>query len=291
MNWDDARGFWPNAGHSRFVDAAGRRWHLQDAGRGPVMLMLHGAGASTHSWRDLLPDLAQDFRVVALDLPGHGFSGPGPSGRCGLPQMSADIMALLAAQSLAPDVIVGHSAGAAVGLRLALDLPRPPRAVVCVNAALENFSGPARSVFPALARFLALTPFPALALSRAARAPAMVRTVISSTGSTIDAAGLDLYRRLLTDSGHVDATLCMMANWRLEALLDDLPRLAPPTLFIVGSNDRAVPPATSLRASRRIPNARTAMIPGVGHLLHEEAPAETARMIREFADAGNGRQS
>lgn len=282
MNWDDARGLWPHAGHSRFVSSAGRRWHIQEMGHGPVMLLLHGAGASTHSWRALLPDLAQDFRVVAPDLPGQGFTSPGPSGRCGLPQMSADIATLLDEQGLPPDVIVGHSAGAAIGLRLALDLPRTPAAVVCINAALENFRGPARSVFPALARFLSLTPFPAYALSRAARAPAMVRTVISSTGSTIDAAGIDLYRRLLSDSGHVDATLCMMANWDLAPLLDDLPRLAAPTLFIVGSSDRAVPPETSVRASRRIRDARTASLSGIGHLLHEEAPEEAARMIRAF---------
>ncbi len=285
MNWEESRASWPNARHSRFPTAAGRRWHVQDAGQGPVMLLLHGAGASTHSWRDVLPDLAQDFRVVAPDLPGQGFTGLGAPGRCGLSQMSMDIATLLAEQDLSPDVIVGHSAGAAIGLRLALDLPGPPPAVICINAALENFRGPARSIFPALAQILSLTPFPAYALSRAARAPALVRMAISSTGSALDETGLELYRRLLMDSGHVDATLCMMANWKLETLLQDLPRLRAPTLFMVGSNDRAVPPDTSLGASRRIPGARVASCPGLGHLLHEEAPAETVHAVREFAAA------
>ncbi len=80
-----------------------------------------------------------------------------------------------------------------------------------------------------------------------------MRRVIASTGSTLDATGLDLYRRLLTDSGHLDATLCMMANWSLPEVLPDLPRIGAPTLFLAGANDRAVPPETSLRAARRVP--------------------------------------
>ena len=281
MNWEASRGFWPNAQHSRFIEAAGHRWHVQDAGVGPCLLLLHGAGASTHTWRRLLPDLARDFRVVAPDLPGQGFTRLGDR-RCSLNEMSADLATLLAAQGLAPDVIVGHSVGAAIGLRLALDLPARPKAAICINAALEDFRGPARSVFPALAQILSLTPLPAYAFSRAARLPSTVRQAIATTGSVIDATGLDLYRWLLMDSGHVDATLCMMAHWRLDELLADLPRLGLPTLFMVGVNDRAVPPDTSFRASRRIKGSRVEAFPGLGHLLHEEAPDLSARAVREF---------
>lgn len=289
MNWEAARGVWPNARHSRFVEAAGHRWHVQEAGRGPCLLLLHGAGASTHSWRQILPDLARDFHVVAPDLPGQGFTRLGDR-RCGLAEMSADIATLLAGQGLAPEVIVGHSAGAAIGLRLALDLPTRPRAVVCVNAALEEFRGPAGAVFPALAQVLSLTSLPAFAFSRAARLPSAVRRAIASTGSTLDATGLDLYRRLLTDSGHLDATLCMMARWNLAEVLPDLARLRTPTLFLVGANDRAVPPEVSFRASRRVGGSRVEVMPGLGHLLQEEAPGATAQAIRAFV-ASEGRVS
>lgn len=282
MNWEAARATWPNAAHSRFVDVAPHRWHLQEAGAGPSVLLLHGAGASTHSWRALLPDLARDFHVVAPDLPGQGFTRLGSRERCGLAQMSADVARLLAHEGIAPEVIVGHSAGAAIGLRLALDLPARPKGIVCINAALEEFRGPAGAVFPILAQALALTPLPALAFSRAARLPATVRKAIASTGSRIDAAGLDLYRRLLSDRGHVDATLCMMANWRLGELVGDLPRLEVPALFVVGAEDRAVPPDTSSRAARRIAGARVEVLPGLGHLLHEEAPEAAARLVRAF---------
>ena len=288
MNWEAARGYWPNARHSRFIEAAGRRWHVQEAGSGPCMLLLHGAGASTHSWRQLLPDLARDFHVVAPDLPGHGFTGLGDRARCGLAAVSADIATLLAAQRLAPHVIVGHSAGAAIGLRLALDLPASPKAVICINAALEEFRGPARSAFPLLAQLLSLTPLAAYAFSRAARLPPTVRRAIASTGSDLDATGFELYRLLLTDQGHVDATLCMMANWNLQEVMPELPQVRMPILFMVGTNDRAVAPETSFRASRRVEGSSVKPLPGLGHLAHEEIPSVIARSIRDFLPAAIG---
>ena len=137
-------------------------------------------------------------------------------------------------------------------------------------------------MFPALAQVLATTPLPAYAFSRAAKLPSTVRRLIATTGSTIDTTGLELYRRLLMDSGHVDATLSMMANWRLTELIRDMPRLRLPILFMVGGNDRAVPPETSFRASVRIHGARVEGFPGLGHLLHEEAPEVAARVVRDF---------
>ncbi|MFN5717015.1 MAG: alpha/beta fold hydrolase, partial [Bradyrhizobium sp.] len=65
---------WPNRNASVFVEAAGIRWHVQRMGEGPSLLLIHGTGAATHSWRDMLPLLARHFSVVAPDLPGHGFT-------------------------------------------------------------------------------------------------------------------------------------------------------------------------------------------------------------------------
>ena len=74
LNWERDGRDWPNRAFSRFVQAGGLRWHVQVMGQGPVVLLLHGTGASTHSLRDLAPLLAEHFTVVAPDLPGHGFT-------------------------------------------------------------------------------------------------------------------------------------------------------------------------------------------------------------------------
>ena len=91
LGWERDGSDWPNRRHSRFVDAAGLRWHVQCAGAGPSLLLLHGTGAATHSWRDVLPRLATRFRVVAPDLPGHGFSSAPEDRGFSLPGMAAGI--------------------------------------------------------------------------------------------------------------------------------------------------------------------------------------------------------
>src|SRR5262245_61463336 len=71
-------GDWPHRDVRRFSRTAGVDGHVQEMGRGPVVLMLHGTGASTHSWRALMPLLATRLRVIAIDLPGHGFTQTPP---------------------------------------------------------------------------------------------------------------------------------------------------------------------------------------------------------------------
>ena len=80
---------WPNREASRFVEAGGLSWHVQVMGQGPDLLLLHGTGGATHSWRGLAPLLAQHFRVVAPDLPGHGFTTARRAPDLSLPGMAA----------------------------------------------------------------------------------------------------------------------------------------------------------------------------------------------------------
>src|SRR3954465_15975067 len=74
LSWDRDGRDWPHREASRFIEAAGLRWHVQIMGQGPAALLLHGTGASTHSFLDLAPLLARRFTVVMPDLPGHGFT-------------------------------------------------------------------------------------------------------------------------------------------------------------------------------------------------------------------------
>lgn len=65
---------WPHRDCSQFIEAAGLSWHVQRMGEGPALLLLHGTAAATHSWAGLMPLLARRFTVIAIDLPGHGFT-------------------------------------------------------------------------------------------------------------------------------------------------------------------------------------------------------------------------
>lgn len=278
--WDVEGRDWPNRAASRFVETSRLRWHVQVAGSGPVLLLLHGTGAATHSWRGLLPLLADRFTVVAPDLPGHGFTTGRPVGGLAMPAMARAVADLLGALDLAPATIVGHSAGAAIGLRMALDGLAAPAEIVGLSPALLPFPGIAATLFPTLARALFVNPFAPHIFAGVARGPGEAgRFLERATGSHIDAAGIELYRRLFATSEHCSGAITMMADWDLAALARDLPRVVTRTRFVHGDKDTAIPLAKVREAAALIPGATVTVLPGLGHLAHEERPAEVAALI------------
>ncbi len=274
---------WPNQNASRFVRAGGIPWHVQTMGAGPTVLLLHGTAASTHSWRDLAPALARRFTVVAPDLPGHGFTESPANARMSLPGMAGAVRSLLQVLDVRPRLVVGHSAGAAVALRLTLDGAIAPAGIVGLNAALQPFTGVAGQIFSPLARLLVGLPLLPELFSWRARDRAVVEKLLADTGSVLDPAGVELYARLVRDPRHTAAALAMMARWDLGPLVADLPRLGTKLLLIAGENDRTVPPHVSDDAARLVPGARVVRRPGQGHLGHETDPAGTAALIEGFA--------
>lgn len=284
MDWATDGSDWPNRELSCFTETRGVRWHLQRGGSGPRILLLHGAGASSHSWRDLIPRLTARHTVLAPDLPGQGFSAGTPP-RYTLPAMAEDLAALLAAEDFVPDLIVGHSAGAAIALRLTLDGRAAPWRVLAINGALAPFRGMAGALFPSLARLLALNPLTGRVFARTASAPGAARGLIAGTGSRLDPVGLQLYARLIADPAHVSATLAMMARWDLAPLIADLPDLEVPVTLAVGLSDRAVPARTARDAAAAIPDAEVVEFRDLGHLMHEEQPDLFAELIADHVAA------
>ncbi|TCO77172.1 alpha/beta fold hydrolase BchO [Chromatocurvus halotolerans] len=275
---------WPNRTASRYVEAGGLRWHVQELGtEGPELLLLHGTGAATHSWAGMAPLLAQHFRVIAPDLPGHGYTDPAARGQQSLPGMAALVASLLDALGVEPKLVVGHSAGAAVLIRMTLDGLIRPAAIVSFNGALLPFEGLMGKVFPRAARALAALPIlPGLLARRARRSP-MVDRLIEQTGS--QSASLDLvhYQSLSQSPRHIRGVLAMMANWDLATLEQDLLELDTPLYLVACVNDRAVPAAQARFLKARLACARLRIVHELGHLGHEEDPAQFVGFVEEAA--------
>jgi magnesium chelatase accessory protein len=291
-DWQRNGADWPNRESSRFVSAGGVDWHVQVAGQGPVLLLLHGTGAATHSWRDLLPLLARDFTVVAPDLPGHGFSGwPDDERSLSRRGMAEALGALLTELDLEPALVVGHSAGAALAATLEIQGRIRPAAIVAINGALLPLRSVAWHFFAPVAKLLACSSFATRLFARSAEDRASVVRLIRGTGSEIDAAGIDRYALLARFERQVAAAIGMMARWDLDDFARALPRLETDLVLIVGSNDRSVPPSDAGRVAtiRQGGQGRTrlATLSRLGHLAHEEAPQRVADLIRQAArDAG-----
>lgn len=283
LDWDTDGKDWPNRAHSRFIEAAGLRWHVQVMGRGPVMLLLHGTGSSTHSWRKCAALLAKRFTVIAPDLPGHAFSSLPARGQFTLPGMAAAVGELMAALKVTPEIVVGHSAGAAIALRMILDGHSTPRAAVSLNGALMPFPGVAAFAFPVLAKLLFLNPFAAPIATRMAMAPEAVDRLIGGTGSNLDEESLAFYTMLFRNRPHVEATLGMMASWDLQTLKYDLRRLKTALTLVSAADDQAVPPRVAEEVKRILPAANHIVLDGQGHLAHEVVPAVVVDIIQNAA--------
>ncbi|MEO0428528.1 MAG: alpha/beta fold hydrolase BchO [Pseudomonadota bacterium] len=287
-SWErDGQG-WPHADTSTFPRAGGLEWHVQVSGRGdetaPVLLLLHGLGAATHSWRDLIAPLGEHFRVIVPDLPGHGFTSRPSMNGLSLPGMSNRLGALIETLGAAPTMVVGHSVGAAVMLRMAIDRQVRPRALLSFNGAFLPFEGLAGQLFPPLARVLTFNPFvPRFFSLGAIMDPASIERLITGTGSRLTPEGLALYRRLLRCPGHVSAALATMARWDLEPLIADLDRLEGALTLVTGTADRAVGERDAEVVASKVPGTRLVELGGLGHLAHEEAPERAVALVLETA--------
>jgi magnesium chelatase accessory protein len=313
LDWARDGPHWPHAERSRFVDAAGLRWHMQEwEAREAVnpeapthLVLLHGTGASTHSWRDLAPLLAASARtpVLALDLPGHGFT-PAPSGDAeqvllpdgtsasvwSLPGMAQAVAVLLQTLGVLRPVFIGHSAGAAIAIQMVLQGQwgqgetggHPP--IVALNPALLPMSGWAGPLFSPVAKLLATSTLVPQWFSRRAASPEVLQRLIDGTGSQLDPLGMALYGRLVRSPEHAAGALRMMANWDLGTLSRQLRQLRAPLHLVVGSNDKTVNPVQAQRVGSLLPpGARLPVVTlaGLGHLAHEEAPERVAAVVAQ----------
>ena len=290
LDWESDGADWPLRQYSRFVQTPRLRWHVQYAphadAQAPTVLLLHGTGASTHSWRDVFVLLSARCSVLALDFPGHAFTAtPAPAEVAtlfSLPGMAAGVAELLAQMGIVPHTIVGHSAGAAVACMLSLDGHIEPQRIVSLNGALLPLDGLAGQLFSPMAKLLAKAPFVPELFSWQAAQPAVMQRLLDGTGSTLDAQGRALYQKLIAQPAHSAGALAMMAHWDLHTFWTRLPALQTPLTLVAGEQDLIVPPSVAERAwasLKRQPPTPVTRLRGLGHLAHEEQPDTLAQCI------------
>lgn len=284
LDWNRDGRIWPHRSASLFVPSGGATWHVQRMGPAgaPQILLLHGTGASVHSWRDVMPLLAEDHDCIAIDLPRHAFTAGHALDDTSLPRMTTRIAGLLRDIDAAPTAIVGHSAGAAIAIQFALDHGYAGP-IVGLNSALRPFPGPAAQVFPALAKALFVNPLVPRIFAATTTLPGEAsRFLHRSTGSRLDDTGLTCYSALLRNPHHARGALAMMANWDLPRLKSRLGEAVNPVLLVHSDEDAAIPLDWTREAVGWLPNASLEVLNGLGHLAHEEEPERAAALIRSF---------
>ena len=263
----------------RMITADGLDWHVVEMGQGPAIVLVHGTAASVHSWRHVMPVLAQTNYVVAMDLPGHAGTKARSSRDYSLERMGRGVSALVDALKITPSIVAGHSAGAAILVWACAHKLLQPSSLVSFNGAFYPFGGIAGTLFSPIAKLVAINPLmPRLLTGVASRST--VSKLLRDTGSQLGEESIDQYFDLFKKPDHVAAALGMMAAWDLRGMDDCLARLNAEGLFVAGGQDKSVPPDTANRAAARCKNAKALSIAAYGHLLHEENPLLAADLIR-----------
>lgn len=275
---------WPFREHSRALDAAGVRWHYQRLGAGPVLLLLHGSGGSTHSWSHCIGALATRFTVLAVDLPGHGFSNVSPESDAmgdvySLEGMARALRALLDALELEPVHAAGHSAGTALLVRMALDGSYRGTRITGFNPALVAPPTPYVQFLAPLIAPIAESALFARGAAWLARSTSVIPTMLGSTGSMLSADDEARYAFLCTREAHCHAALAMMSRWDLVTLVRDAATLELPMDLYAGTNDRWIPYRDLADSIARLPSATLHAVQRAGHLIPEERPEVVIRAL------------
>lgn len=266
---------------SQFVEAAGMRLHVRDTGPrdAPVLLLLHGFGASLHTWDALAARLDGTYRVIRLDLPGFGLTGPDPGQDYSDARSHAVLMTLMDRLGVTRAVVAGHSMGGRIAWTLAA--LHPERVERLVLLAPDGFASPGFTygTAPKVPLLLRLLPYvmPTFLL-RASLAPAYADPAM------VTDALVRRYRDMLLAPGVRGAILDRTAQ---AVLVDPVPllrKIATPVLLLWGREDRMIPVRNADDYLAALPDARLITFPGVGHVLHEEAADQTAEAVRNFPD-------
>jgi magnesium chelatase accessory protein len=239
-----------------------------------------------------MPQLSPYFKIIAPDLPGHAFTSRGPEGSLSLNGMTEGIRALMLQLNLTPQVIAGHSAGAAIAANLVLQ-QRSLQAtqLIGLNPAWLPLPGLPSWIFGPAAKLAAINPISAWATAKFAKRQSTIDKSIAQTGSQLDAEGMALYQQVFSHSGHVHSVLNMMAAWQLSQLSSSLHLIKNPVDILVGSADGTVPPTMAQEACKLLPQAKLHVQQNLGHLAHEEDPEGTASYIRAICGMPTARQT
>lgn len=270
---------------SQFIEVKGLKVHYKDIGQGePALILLHGFGSSTYTWREVQEALAQNRRVVAFDRPAFGLTerpmeweGENPYSAEAQADLTVDLMDALGIQK---GILVGNSAGGTIAALTALRHPERVEALVLVDPAIYQGGR------PAWFGWLAKTP------QMQHLGPLVARNIQNWGRQFAETAWHDPTR--ITDEIWAGYTRPLKvenwdrALWYLTAasgasgLGEQLDRLQLPILVLTGDDDRIVPTEQSVRLAGELPDASLVVFPNCGHVPQEECPGPFLEAVEAF---------
>lgn len=266
----------------QFLPLHGRLVHVEQAGTGEPVVLLHGFGASTYSWRKVMPGLAARFRVVAIDLNGFGYTERprdlASYTREGQGQLVLDVLDALRIERAH---VVGHSYGGGITLWLASRHPERFLSMVLVDSSAPTYANDRRS------RAASLKPLTSLFLRSVVLRPSTVRKGLLRSvhdPSLVTPELVQAYFDRIRIEGVIDAYYGLTVPVRGPAETVDLAKIDVPALVVWGADDRIILMRNGRQGTAKLPHGRFVVIPDTGHIAMEERPEEWLRIVLPFLE-------
>ena len=269
---------------SAFFQVLGMRVHYRDLGP-PIatkpapqtLIFLHGFGSSLHTWDAWAPTLAQDYRVISLDLPGFGLTGANPSGDYSDAFVLQFLSAFADQLGIQSAVWIGNSMGGRFAWEMAVAQPQRVDKLVLISPdgfASKGFQyGEKPSISPILHAMRYFLPQSILEMNLK---PAYANP------ATMDAALAQRYYDLMLAPGVRESLIELMRQHILEDPRPLLGRIQVPTLLLWGERDGFIPITNAQDYLRLMPKAKLVALPNIGHIPQEEKPQEGLKALWEF---------
>jgi len=264
-------------GASKFVDVDGLHVHYRDEGQGPALLLLHGTGSSLHTWDAWAAALSVGHRVVRMDLPGFGLTGPSPTGDYSIPAFVAFVEDFRQAVGLARFALAGNSLGGQIAWSYAIVFPTRVTDLILVDPAGYPI------LKPALVFRLARLPVFSALLAHADPRPMVRRTLRAAYGdpSKVTPELIQRYTLLALRAGN-RAAFVARARVSQADRSADIGKVRARTLILWGRQDRLIPVTDAARFAKAIPGAEVIIYDGVGHVPMEEMGERSAADVEAF---------
>jgi pimeloyl-ACP methyl ester carboxylesterase len=266
----------------RFLKIGDQLVHIEQAGQGEPVILLHGFGASTYSWRKMMPALAAGFRVIAIDLNGFGYTQRPRSfesytreGQAGLVLRVMDALGFDSAH------LMGHSYGGGLSLFIASRYPERVQSLVLVDSSAPTYANDRRS------RAASVKPLLGLYLRSFVLRPNTVRRALLHSFHDDSLVTPELVREYydrIRVEGVVDAYHGLTAPARTASGPVELEKIRMPALVVWGAEDRLISAESGRRAAARMPDSEFVLMEGVGHVPMEEKPDELIRIVLPFLE-------
>jgi len=279
---DELKGRWAQA-PSQFVDMDGMQVHLRDEGPRddphPIVL-LHGTSDSLHTWDGWADGLKATRRVVRMDMPGFGLTGPNPTGDYRLMSYVGFVDHVLARVGVKQAVVAGNSLGGEIAWLLGVHHPERVERLVLIDSGGYPFKAEGMPIGFRLARIPALQPLTTRLLPR--------KTIEDSVKSVfghpdqVTPELVDRFYELTLRAGNRASLIQRFQQAPIGALAEQVKRVTQPTLVLWGGQDRLIPPANAQRFAQDIPGTQVVMFDDLGHVPQQEDPTRTLAAARAF---------